>query len=140
MLRNEEAAVLRAKPGSSAAGVEEEDKGTLCRGVTGALTLPPVCDSVLSVERQIFSSGAALAFHSVILRGDAFLRGSWFFSAGNAEEPETVSIWEPLGSTIFRTLKHLDNSVVSSLSPRWVDAPGDVKVRAAEVRVLAGDM
>lgn len=53
----EEDAVLRANPGSS----DDDGFEALCKGVAGALTIPPrACESARSVERHIFSSGSGL--------------------------------------------------------------------------------
>lgn len=107
----EEEAVFLAKPGST-----EE---VLCRGVAGALMLPPPWASARSVDRHIFSSGAALVFITGF-RTDGFLCKSWFWSRPAAGAPGTFWSFGSLGSLL--TLDRRDDGTVAGLSPRRMEA------------------
>lgn len=115
----EEEAVLRAKLGSG----DDEEEGALCRGVTGALMLPPTPPPVppwviaRSVDRHIFSSGWSLAFVKAF-RTDGFLCKSWFCSREDGRVPDTFWSFESLGSGVLVTLERLDEGAVEGLSPR----------------------
>lgn len=109
----EEEAVLRAKPGSG----DDEGVAALCKGVAGALTLPPAppCVSARSVERHIFSSAWGLDFVSGF-RTDGFLCKSWL--------PKTFWSFESLASGgALWTLERRDEGAVEGLAPRRRELP-----------------
>lgn len=106
----EEEAVFLAKPGSA-----EE---LLWRGVAGALMLPPPWVSARSVDRHIFSSGAALVFITGF-RTDGFLCKSWFWSR---PAPGTFWSFGSLGSGGLLMLDRRDDGAVAGLSARRMEA------------------
>lgn len=107
---NENEAVLRAKPGS------EEDPVALCRGVDGALTLPPPPTpwvSALRVLRHIFSSGLATGLVEGFGTADGFRESGlcdWTLN--------TFGSFVSFASGTLLKLERRDEGAVAGLSPR----------------------